>query len=191
MSRMHVGALVLALFVTALPSQSAHAQHAPPGSLAVRSLAAHALLGESTLRAGSTATLPIGALSIGAAALALGDASKQYTQTTTRTHNDLGLILAGSILLGVGYITSVVFGVILPADVLFIPVIGGVVLAPLRPDAWGLGVGLGTVALEAPGLALLLVGIFVSYPDEPTATSWMPRVVGGPGEAGAGLRWAF
>jgi len=164
MSRMWVGALALAVVVSFVAPEPAHAQAAPSASV-------HSLLG--------------------AAALTLDGASKQSTQTAVSTHNDMGLILAGSITLGIGYVTSVVFGAILPSDYLFIPVVGGVILATNRRDAWGLSVGLGTFAIQTVGLALLIVGLVVSYPDDPVATSWAPRIVGGPGDAGLGLRWAI
>jgi len=170
MSRLWIGALALVVLVAASAPDSVHAQAMPGRS------SAHSLLGT--------------------AALTLDDASKQYTQTAQTaesggTHNDMGLILAGSITLGIGYVTSVVFGAILPSDYLFIPVVGGVILATNRRDAWGLSVGLGTFAIQTVGLALLIVGLVVSYPDEPVATAWVPRIVGGPGDAGLGLRWAI
>ena len=156
MSRMWVLALALVVLVASSAPESAHAQAMPGRS------SAHSLLGT--------------------AALTLDGAAKQYTQTqpTGGTHNDMGLILAGSVTLGIGFVTSVVFGAILPSDYLFIPVVGGVILAPIRRDAWGLSVGLGTFAIQTVGLALLIVGLVVSYPDEPVATCDLSIVEGPP-----------
>lgn len=108
------------------------------------------------------------------------------------THPDWGLVVTGAVLLGAGYLTSVVFGALGDNAILFIPVIGGFIHAPLNGTGGGIALGLTVSAVQVVGVILLIVGLVANIPnDPPRVASLVPRLVGGPGEAGGGLRWSF
>ncbi len=120
-------------------------------------------------------------------------ATYQQTTVTGGTHPDYGLVITGAVLLGVGYLTSIILGAVLDNGILYIPVIGGLIHAAVFSGyAIDLAVGLTISAAQIVGLILLIVGLVANIPDEePQAASLVPRLVDGPGDAGAALRWVF
>lgn len=110
------------------------------------------------------------------------------------THIDVGLTVAGAVTLGVGYVTSAVFGGLGNNPILFIPVVGGLIHAPLNGTGGGIALGLSLFGVQAVGLIIMIAGLAHNHPNDPRAVaegSWVPEIIGGPGEAGAGLRWRF
>lgn len=119
-------------------------------------------------------------------------ANYQQTEVARSTHPDLGLVITGAVLFGAGYLTSVIFGVLGDNAILFIPVFGGIIHAPLNGTGGGIALGLTVSAVQIVGVILFIVGMVANIPDdEPTTASLVPRLVGGPGDAGGGLRWSF
>lgn len=107
------------------------------------------------------------------------------------THMDDGLIIAGSVTLGAGYLTSLAFGIVGNNFILFIPVVGGAIHAPVNGTLGGILLGVGVSAVQVVGLSLLIAGLAAHHPDEPLRAGLEPELVPGPGEAGLGLRWRF
>lgn len=96
-------------------------------------------------------------------------------------------------LFSAGYLTSIIFGAISGSGVLYIPVLGGLIHVTLY-SAFAVDVvlGLAVSAAQITGVILFILGLVANIPDEaPTAASLTPRLVGGPGDAGAALRWSF
>ncbi len=109
----------------------------------------------------------------------------------TGTHMDTGLIVTGSVILGVGYLTSAVLGGLFDNFILFIPVAGGFIHAPLNGTAEGIALGVSLSSVQVAGLVILIVGLASNHPNEPRRADLEPELVPGPGEAGLGLRWSF
>jgi hypothetical protein len=108
------------------------------------------------------------------------------------THPDWGLVVTGSILLGVGYLTSIILGAVLDNAILYIPVLGGLIHAAIYSAyAIDVVVGLAISAAQIVGVILLIIGLVANIPDEPQQASLAPRLVDGPGDAGVALRWVF
>lgn len=108
------------------------------------------------------------------------------------THADVGLVVAGSVMLGVGYLTSATIGLLADNPILLIPVVGGLIHAPVNGTGGGIALGLSVSAVQIVGLVLLIVGAVANIPNEDDEmASLMPQLVPGPGEAGGGLRWRF
>jgi hypothetical protein len=169
------GALVVAMCVLALP-QAASAQLARGARFSLDVPSLH-LQAQVTTQAQYTE----------------GSAQGAYAQPATRsTHPDYGLVIAGAVTLGVGYLTSIVFGVLGDNAILFIPIVGGIIHAPLNGTGGGIALGLSVSAVQIVGLVLLIVGLVANIPDEePSVASALPRLVPGPGDAGGALRWRF
>lgn len=107
------------------------------------------------------------------------------------THMDDGLIIAGSVTLGVGWLTSSVFGIIGSNPILFIPLAGGVIHAPMNGTGGGIALGLSVSGVQIIGLIILIAGLAHHHPNEPPRAGLLPELVPGPGQAGLGLRWRF
>ncbi len=116
-----------------------------------------------------------------------------YSQpASVSTHPDWGLVVAGAVTLGAGFLTSIVFGALGDNAILFIPVVGGIIHAPVNGTGGGIALGLSVSAVQIAGLIILIVGLVANIPDDqPQLGSLVPRLVPGPGEAGAALSWSF
>lgn len=156
--------------------------HATPVAAQAAPLRVHASLEVPALRLSSSAYLQVQAVAA---------QPGQYAVVQGGTHPDIGLVVAGSITLGLGYLTSVVFGVLGNNAILYIPVIGGIIHAPLNGTGGGIALGLSVSAAQIVGLIILIVGAVANIPDDPLVASAAPRLVPGPGDAGGALRWRF
>ncbi len=108
------------------------------------------------------------------------------------THMDVGLILAGSLTFGLGYIGAIVIGSIFELPLLYIPVVGGAVNLTSNTGIISLSVGLPLFAVQTVGVVVLIAGLASNIPDEPQrAASWTPRLASGPGDVGLSLRWTL
>lgn len=115
------------------------------------------------------------------------------TYTPSRgTHMDVGLILAGSLTFGLGYIGAIVIGSIFDLPLLYVPIVGGAVNLTSNTGIISLSVGLPLFAVQTVGVVVLIAGLASNIPDEPQrAASWTPRLASGPGDVGLSLRWAL
>lgn len=107
------------------------------------------------------------------------------------THMDEGLIIAGSVTLGVGWLTSSVFGIIGSNPILFIPLAGGAIHAPVNGTGGGIALGVSVSGVQLVGLIILIAGLAHHHPNAPPRASLLPELVPGPGQAGLGARWRF
>jgi hypothetical protein len=115
----------------------------------------------------------------------------------TGTTFDGGLVIAGSVTLGIAYVYSLIVGGIFIFSggyTAFIPVVGGLVwLAPSL--AHGLYFGIAGSAVQIVGLITLIVGLVQQVPTyalaERRMRAGLPSITGGPGDAGIGLGWQF
>lgn len=119
-----------------------------------------------------------------------------------------GLIITGTIMLGVGYVYSVIMGSLLLGATscgirnswsMFIPVVGGYVWGAVDSEGCGSdsfggdAAGIPGAGVQTIGLALLIIGVLVkrTVTVPRAAVSLVPRLASGPGEAGLALGWDF
>lgn len=120
-----------------------------------------------------------------------GEKSPGATRPSYGTHPDVGLAVAGGVVLGLGYAAQVIFGVLGNNAILYIPIVGGFIHAPLNGTGGGIALGVSVSTSQTLGLILMIWGLASNHPNEPPRASLEPELVPGPGEAGLGLRWRF
>lgn len=153
------------------------------------------LMAASTASAQSVSAAPRG-FSLGLSRLTLatqvaGDTA-QSSVHVGGTHSNMGLVIGGTVMLSVGYLTSAMLGIFAGNPILLIPVLGGAIHGPVNGTGGGWALGLGLFAVQTVGLILLILGAVAEIPNEPQAVaSWTPHLAAGPGDAGMGLDWFF